>query len=161
MFDIKFKGFDDVIKALDKLEQEVLLELTRNMQKACMLVETDAKHNITANGTTNLGQLVNSIWWEVAMLSNGIIGGWVLVGAKYGGYIEFGTKPHMPPVEPLKQWAKRKLHDEGLGYAVALKIKREGTKPKPYLYPALIKNKDGIVGLAIEAVNVAIARVRK
>ena len=161
MFDIKLKGFDDVIKALDRMEQEVMLELTRAMQKACMVVETAAKHNITANGTTNLGQLVNSIWWEVALLSNGIIGGWVLVGAKYGGYVEFGTKPHMPPVEPLKQWAKRKLKDESLGYAVALKIKREGTQPKPYLYPALIKNKSMVAGLAIEAVRVAIARVKK
>lgn len=160
MFDFKIHGVADVLRALDNFERVVMQELTLGMQKACMIVETSAKHNVTNNGTTNLGQLVNSIWWEVGLLTGGIIGGWVLVGAKYGGYVEFGTRPHMPPVEPLKQWAKRKLGDEKLGYPVALKIKKEGTKPQPYLYPAMEQNRDKLVALLGEAVIIAVNRCR-
>lgn len=52
---------------------------------------------------------------------------------------EFGSKPHMPPVEPLKKWAKRKLGDESAGWAVAMKIKKEGTLPMNFLRSAIEK----------------------
>lgn len=48
-------------------------------------------------------------------------------------FVELGTKPHMPPVAPLVDWAKSKfgLSDKEakrVGYAVALKIKAHGTE---------------------------------
>jgi len=49
--------------------------------------------------------------------------------AAHGIFVEEGTRPHMPPVEKLKPWAKKKLGDEKKAWAVAMKIKKKGTKP--------------------------------
>jgi len=54
----------------------------------------------------------------------------------YAAHVEFGTRPHFPPVSALKQWAKKKLGDEGAAYAVAKKISKTGTKPQSFLRKA-------------------------
>jgi hypothetical protein len=46
---------------------------------------------------------------------------------KYAAYVEYGTKPHMPPISALQAWADR----HGIPvWAVALKIARDGTEPR-------------------------------
>jgi hypothetical protein len=44
----------------------------------------------------------------------------------YAMYVNDGTMPHMPPVDALKKWARDKLGDENLAWAVANKIKKYG-----------------------------------
>ncbi len=46
----------------------------------------------------------------------------------HGIPVEFGTKPHWPPVEALFSWAKEKLGDPDAAYAVRAKIAKEGTE---------------------------------
>lgn len=53
--------------------------------------------------------------------------------AGYAVAVHEGTKPHFPPVDALKRWAKKKLGDEGAAWAVARKIARVGTKATKYL----------------------------
>lgn len=42
-------------------------------------------------------------------------------------YVFYGTRPHWAPIEPLKEWARWKLGDEKLGYAVQRSIAYYGT----------------------------------
>jgi len=50
---------------------------------------------------------------------------------KYGVYLDKGTNPHMPPVNSLRKWAAKK----GLNvWAVAMSIKKYGTKPHPFIH---------------------------
>lgn len=58
-------------------------------------------------------------------------------GVEYGVYMEFGTGPHVPPVEPLKAWAKRHFGDEKIGWAIRAKIAKVGVKEHPFFRPAL------------------------
>ena len=51
----------------------------------------------------------------------------------YGESLEFGTGPHNVPVEELKGWARRKLGDENLAFAVANSIRKRGTRPYPFI----------------------------
>ena len=55
--------------------------------------------------------------------------------APYAEFVERGTGPHYPPIEPLKKWARRVLGDEGAAYAVQQKIGKHGTKPQPFIRP--------------------------
>lgn len=66
----------------------------------------------------------------------------VRAGVGYAAPVEFGSTAHYPPIGPLKDWAKRVLHEEQAAYAVQKKIAREGTDPQPYFRPALreVKN---------------------
>ncbi len=53
--------------------------------------------------------------------------------SEVGKYLEFGTPPHMPPVKDLEGWAERKLGDKKLAWALAIHIKKFGTKPFPFI----------------------------
>jgi|GEM_PF-3030292 len=70
--------------------------------------------------------------------------GHVFVGSDlpYAPCVEFGALPHMPPVKPLKYWVRLKLgvprgEANSVAWAVAMKIKKEGTPPQPFLRPAI------------------------
>lgn len=76
--------------------------------------------------------LKQSLHFEV---KKGELTGQVYSDKIYAPFVELGTRPHFPPVEALKEWAKR--HGmEGAEWAIAKKIGEKGTKPQPFLYPA-------------------------
>ena len=47
----------------------------------------------------------------------------------YAGPVDMGQRPHWPPIAPLEAWGRRVLGKRGLGYVLARKIARHGTKP--------------------------------
>lgn len=66
----------------------------------------------------------------------------IIYDAPHAAYLEFGTRPHMPPVAPLIAWAKRVLRvsdaeAKSIGWAIAKKIAEKGTEPQPYLRPGV------------------------
>lgn len=115
-------------------------ELRRILLQVAQGIKAEAVKNIIQNGTSDTGLLAQSI--EVIEQPDGSI----QVGSPlvYAPCIEFGTLPHQPPVEPIEGWVKRKLgvpDDEAhsVAWAVAMKIKKEGTPPQPYMRPAIEK----------------------
>lgn len=63
----------------------------------------------------------------------------VIYPSEYARPIHHGTRPHMPPVDPLKEWAKRHAmpDPDKAGWAIAMKIKKKGTPRKPFLQRAI------------------------
>jgi len=57
--------------------------------------------------------------------------------ASYSAAMEYGSRPFYAPIEPLKEWAKRKIGDENVGYAVQAKIAKFGVKSSPFFRPSL------------------------
>lgn len=55
--------------------------------------------------------------------------------AEYARFVEEGTAPHWPPIEPLKYWAQKVFGDEDAAYAVQATIAKHGTQPHPYVEP--------------------------
>ena len=51
----------------------------------------------------------------------------------YSEYVENGTKPHMPPIAPIKRWTQLKNINIS-PWAIAYKIKKFGTKKHPFLF---------------------------
>ncbi|MCK5216586.1 MAG: hypothetical protein KAJ93_02295 [Methanosarcinales archaeon] len=68
----------------------------------------------------------------------------VVYDAPYSVFVEFGTSPHMPPLQPIEEWVRRKRGDLGVkdseikkvARAIQMKISKYGTDPKPFLRPA-------------------------
>lgn len=76
------------------------------------------------------------------LMFSGVPPQWRSDGAIEWGYnaphtrpVEYGSAPHYPPIEPLKNWARRVLGDEGAAYAVQQKIGKYGTPPRPFVRP--------------------------
>ena len=57
----------------------------------------------------------------------------------YGVHVNDGTRPHMPPVNELKDWARRVLGDEGAAWPVAKAIAERGTKPTKFWERAYVE----------------------
>jgi len=64
----------------------------------------------------------------------------IILGSRlnYAAHVQYGTRAHYPPIEPLKKWVRRKLNaEESAAYGVQQKIGQEGTDPNPYLTRAI------------------------
>lgn len=59
-----------------------------------------------------------------------LVRGEVFTGAQapYAQFVAEGTRPHFPPIAPLKIWARIVLGDERAAYRVARVIARRGTR---------------------------------
>lgn len=91
-----------------------------------------SQRNIDEMGITDRGTLKKS--GNITKTADGVS---IVYSVPYASYIEFGTAPHTVDPAELEGWAKRKLGDRNAAYAVAKKIEKEGTEPKPYFRNAI------------------------
>ena len=81
--------------------------------------------------------LAGSVHTRVEVTGGAVIG-WVESSSPHAPFVEFGTRPHAPPVQPLIDWALAKLpgvdsesEARSAAFAIRRKIARVGTKPNP------------------------------
>lgn len=140
---MRIDGLDQLAADMRKAGSQFLNLLTQAMDNSTTLIQNRGRENITAGGTSYTGNLRRSIQKKPSTPTRGL----VTVGEKYGAAVEFGRKPGaMPPVEPLERWAKVKLGQSGLGFVIARKIGRSGTKAQPYMLPAFEQSIPDVVG---------------
>ena len=48
-------------------------------------------------------------------------------GSAYAEAVEFGARPHWPPIAPIRHWAQRVLGDASAAYPIAAAIAKRGT----------------------------------
>lgn len=74
----------------------------------------------------------------------------VYTDVSYAAYVEYGTRPHMPPVDALRAWAATK----GMSpWALAMHIKKYGTREHPYMRPAWDATKPKYLADLVEAMR--------
>jgi HK97 gp10 family phage protein len=155
---LKIKGLDAAIKNANKIASTARKETQAALNDFGLRVDGTAKQLAPADE----GRLRNSIFNQPGNLS-------MKVGAAtiYAAFLEFGTRKYaaqyvasLPAdwksyaatfkgssggsfdelLKAIMGWVKRKGIDSDAAYPIALKIIREGIKPKPFLYPAINAN---------------------
>ncbi len=65
--------------------------------------------------------------------------GRVVLGTRlnYAGFVVTGTRPHTPPFEPIRVWARRVLGDESAAGAVWHSIRENGTEGNDFATPSI------------------------
>jgi hypothetical protein len=96
------------------------------------------------------GYLRKSIHNEMFERGSNIIGE-TKTTSPYAWPVETGSKPHWVPIGPLLLWAKRKLGDEKIAYAVQKAIAKRGTKGWHMFARGFAKTKDKVGRLFGEA----------
>lgn len=125
---MQVKGLNELMNNMGETRNMVIPLIQSTLNKSSMTIKTNAK----AKAPVAFGKLKRGISHTVEGLS-----GIVWSKEKYGLFVELGTRPHFPPVEALKPWARLKLGNENLAWAVAKKIAKRGTKAKPFFQPAV------------------------
>jgi HK97 gp10 family phage protein len=99
--------------------------VNRFLDRGAIFMQSRAR----AKATVDTGRMRNSIAVSTPRVRARHIG----PNVHYGPYVEFGTRPHMPPKGALSGWASRHGTTD---YAVRSAIARKGTKARPFLGPA-------------------------
>jgi hypothetical protein len=105
-----------------------------NEQTADEMV-AEAQHNLRAHDAIVTGDLYNSI--DARASASGLQ---VIVGttSEHGPWVEFGTRPHWPPIDAIRAWCRLRGIPEKAAYPIAKKISERGTPEQPFLYPAYV-----------------------
>lgn len=134
-----FKGMTERIRA-------GVREAAISASQACMLDgEAEAKKACPVDE----GLLRASITHQVADAGDEIVGQ-IGTNVSYAAAVEFGTKPHFPPISALAGWVMRhKMADteaeaRSIAFLIARKHARQGTVAQPYLSPGLVAAKNGV-----------------
>ncbi len=122
-----------------------------------MIVET-AKNNIRANGSVVTGNLFQSVKMKKSTEDGDPV---ILVGteANYAAAYEFGMAVNEGDFDSpefadrMMEWGAMKGLDEDETRAIIAHIRKNGTRPHPFLYPALEEHQDKIGELIERAVD--------
>jgi len=115
--------FTDAARAaLARAPAVFMRELAAGIVEALMLTEREVKERTPTSGA---GTLRDSIGALPIDLSGTRVEGAVGTSLAYALPVEMGAKPHMPPIEPLFDWVRRKLgvRDEGEALGIAHAIR--------------------------------------
>lgn len=159
-FTFEIKGLKELQKKFDRLPNEMRAEISGELETFAQKVTDEAKKA----APTNLGTLKSEIVFALKDLNLEI-----RAGTKYAHIVEFGSKGKVKvPAEfsayastfkgqpsggtfkqfvaDLEKWVKRKgigtgKNSKSVAYAIAVSIIKNGVEPKPYFFPAFVRNR--------------------
>ena len=114
--------------------------LQRGLLDAGLIVQASAQKNLTDGQHISTGLLRASVTHRLIDFKRVQVG----TNVPYAHDLEFGSAPHRVPIGDLLKWARRKFGDESIAYAVQKSIEKKGTRPHPFLIPALNSNRTRI-----------------
>lgn len=129
---VQIHGLDELHKRFSKSKEILNEELEIALRRSVQRVQSDVKRETPVD----TGRLRGSITSEVTG-SGKSLKGIVGTNVKYAPYVEFGTRPHFPPLSALEVWARR--HGT-TAWNVAIGIARKGTKAREMFKKGLDTN---------------------
>lgn len=123
--------------SIESIEEKLRLETDHVLDEMADFILADSQQRIKNNKSIDTGFMA-----KTANITRQFLRKEITYPAPYSAHVEFGTTPHMPPIEPIKKYLMRKTgmnekEATNAAWAVAKKIAKEGTEPKPFLRPAL------------------------
>ncbi|MCE2516262.1 MAG: HK97 gp10 family phage protein [Alphaproteobacteria bacterium] len=117
--------------ALERMPDRLTAEMVTGVNEMLLLGQRETQERTpTATGLTRNSIIADA---PVVTTGGGVEGRWGSA-APHIEPLEEGSRPHMPPIAPIQQWVVQKLgiseptHARAVAWAVATKIKREGTR---------------------------------
>ncbi|MBI5192762.1 MAG: HK97 gp10 family phage protein [Nitrospirae bacterium] len=146
---VQVEGKEQVIANVKRLTETVVRKVKTAMRTAALDVQRDAKRRVAVD-TGNLRASIKANISPDGLKAE--IGVDKQANANYAPYIEYGTRPHWPPLSALTEWCRRHRM-QGKEFLIARKIARYGTKPRPFLIPAWESVKPGFIKAMQDAVK--------
>lgn len=163
------------VVGIEKIQKTVKILAGLSKQRAVKEVSRAAlriRNQAIRNVATDTGDLKKRIGIE--RLDEGLT---QLIGeqkgaAEHGIWVELGTDPHFPPVDPIFEWVKRQGLDlagatggnkakrqRALAFLIARSISEFGTEAQPFLVPAWADEVKTFENTLIKAMREELRRV--
>lgn len=109
-------------------------ELLRACWESAFLLQRETVENTSVGASGGAGLRASISAREPELMGDAIIGA-VATSVPYAVPVELGTKPHMPPIAPLAEWARAVLgvapaEARAVAFRIARKIAKRGTRPQ-------------------------------
>jgi hypothetical protein len=132
---VKITGLDLIRNNLTAVDPAIIVGIAGANRETADEIANLARNNIKGLNAFDTGGLYESI--DIQMSAAGLV---FTVGAKaaYAPFVEFGTSPHFPPVEPIREWCRHRGIPEEYAFVIARAISERGTPERPFLYPAFL-----------------------
>ena len=140
-----------VPKALEAMPAVLREEIDSAATDSGLLVSGLAKR-LAPHATGNLRRSISSHVKPIG----GNVAAIVAAAAKYARPVEYGSKPHTPPLAAIARWANRRGLNPG---AVWMTIRRQGTKPHPFMVPALEEKQASVIDIFTAGIRRAVERM--
>ena len=129
---IDMSDVDGLSAAWRAAPEIVIEELTKAVMEAELLLWRETVE-LTPRGVGGGGGLAGSIQARDPVVMSDAVIGTVGTSLDYAVPVETGTRPHMPPIQPLQDWAMHVLgvssvDAPSVAWAVARKIAARGTE---------------------------------
>ncbi len=133
---VKIEGLERVERKFREAPGVVNSEIRNGMERSVKKVTTDVQAGTPVDVGRLRSQITNVVQGSGAE-TRGIVG----TNVKYAPYMEFGTRPHWPPIKALEVWARR--HGT-TAFVVARAIARRGTAAREMFRKGLEENVEWI-----------------
>lgn len=131
-----FSDNNEFVKSIENATLKIISEATRNMEKACLVVERDAKKNCPVD----YGIIRASIQHDVSFSDTEIIGS-VFSSLEYAPYVHQGTGIYAVNGDGRKTpWKYKVEAGKYKGWHIT-----QGQRPNPFLDKAKLDNKNKIL----------------
>lgn len=147
--DIDTSAVDAVVRAWAIMPERAVAALTGGVTESTLLLERETKERTPRGATHALEQSISA---RPAQVSPEAVVGSIGSSQPHALHVELGTKPHMPPVDPLVDWVKAKFgvdpeEAERIAWGVARKIAAKGTEGQHMFANALADNEGQIAAI--------------
>lgn len=130
-------GLKELQGRLNGAGQHTQSEMRSAMTASLILLEGEMKRL----APRDTGRLQGSVSHTISGGGSSITGR-VGPSVQYGIFVEKGTRAHFPPIDAISGWARRHgVHPFVLARAIA----RRGTRAQPFVEPAFLKHRAGVV----------------
>lgn len=131
---ITIRGADKVIASFQASPKVLEGAVSEAIETSAKLIKQRARRKAGSPPIVNTGELARGIDYRMTGRLSARVG----ADATYSPFVEYGRKPgRMPPVAPIERWAETKLGASGLGFIIARKIARRGTRAQPFFFPSV------------------------
>lgn len=157
---IEVKGASRLLELWGKAPQKVATKSHQALLESLLRIQASVQENTPVASSV----LRNSFGHTVIELGPDNILGAVGSPLDYAVPVELGTKPHHPPIQPLRDWVESKLHiheseSEAVAQTIAWKIYRHGTEGEFMMLEAMDDNESAVNRLFDQAVKELVAEL--
>ena len=132
-FNVKITGQDKIKKNVAYLRANFPEWLSAANLETAYEIRDEAQRNVKRLDAFDTGDLHDSIGVKISPQGLSIAVG---ATAHYAPFVEFGTRPHFPPLEPIREWCRSRGIPESAAFPIAKQISERGSPERPFLYPA-------------------------
>lgn len=120
------------VSGFNELKRNLNIDIYDSVMKGAL---TQSAKRIQSKAINNAPEATGNLKGNISLV-NKRYSAEVIARPHYAIFVEKGTRPHFPPIDVMEKYGLLRFGKAGLGFVIARKISRTGTKANPFMKKA-------------------------